>query len=58
MGELTNRPEEQKTGIQLKIKRVSTTVTEKPILEKGVAERMVQFKKKLAFLGDSDEWGS
>lgn len=55
MGEATNRPEDHRTGIQLKIKRASANLGEKH--EKGVNERMVLFKKRLTMLGEAEEWG-
>lgn len=46
MGEITNHQEPK--GIQLRIKRTSAQQQE----EKGVGERMVLFKKRLARLND------
>jgi ribosomal protein L2 len=54
MGEITNR-HDQPRGIQLKIKRASANFNNDKVQERGVSERMVLFKQRLANLTGLDD---
>lgn len=57
MGEITNHHPEQRVTkeVQLKIKRVSANLTNDKLQEKGVTERMLLFKRRLANLVDLED---